>query len=689
MKTLIISKDDACLRCLRDALRSLGSDIDTVRTAKGALTRFTQKHARHAPRAVVVDVDGMGKSAGRFIDGMIDTYPDTLVFVTGTDPDAAFLTDLIRFGVREFRPKPFEAESLAAAIQKSMVTAGSLASTGSHRSNETARELFRANQQLKILNTSLRQHVSQLTILYQMGRDISENENWSDALDRFLMALVNYTKADGAALLLFSRSESRLAPRSNFQVATDRLQTSCEALLGQWRDNPRGGEIHSIESYEDRHFNTCLERSKPWTFTVVPLKYRNRSWGFLLIEKRYSSGRAFKSEYPFLNTIQTILAEEVANASYISELRQLGRFNRKVLENIHSGVITTDLNGQVAYFNRLAGEMCPRLAHPGQQTPHFNSIFRCAQFQDDFFADIMHSDQDTQLLEIDCVGTGERVFPARLSISKMHDDNLNGDVLVGIFEDLTDQKRLQNEIRRNDRLRVLGQLSASVAHEIRNPLTGIATSAELLGGKIDDQNHMKFVRAILDETNRLDEIIKNLLNFARPAKPRMSTCALGEISRRVMNLLSDEAGKKDIALELKDESTNDLCTADPNQLTQVLLNIVLNGIQACGEGDRIEIKLSMDAADDRSPTGYARVDIRDNGAGVPADIRDSLFEPFVTTKSHGTGLGLAISQQIVEEHKGTIACEFLDRGTKFTIRLPAGKKDVRSGDRVTRSARER
>ena len=147
------------------------------------------------------------------------------------------------------------------------------------------RDALRANQELQILNKDLKRHVSQLTILYKMGRDISENENWSDALDRFLMALVNYLQADGAALLLFSENERRLTPRSSFQVDDASLKTACATLLQGWKDHPRGSEIHSIESYKDKVFDSCLERTTAWCHTIIPLKHRNRSLGFLLIDK--------------------------------------------------------------------------------------------------------------------------------------------------------------------------------------------------------------------------------------------------------------------------------------------------------------------------------------------------------------------------------------------------------------------
>jgi signal transduction histidine kinase len=112
--------------------------------------------------------------------------------------------------------------------------------------------------------------------------------------------------------------------------------------------------------------------------------------------------------------------------------------------------------------------------------------------------------------------------------------------------------------------------------------------------------------------------------------------------------------------------------ADTNQLSQVLLNLVLNAIDACDRGDTVEVVLSSEADADGRTEGSVRIDVTDDGPGVSPEVRDRLFEPFVTTKTHGTGLGLAISQQIVEEHHGQIRCEFLDRGTRFTIRLPRG-----------------
>jgi two-component system NtrC family sensor kinase len=541
------------------------------------------------------------------------------------------------------------------------------------RSN-TRTDTVRAREELQNLTQSLKRHVSQLTILYKMGRDISENENWSDALDRFLMALVNYLRADGAALLLFSENERRLAPRSSFQVDDASLKAACITLLDGWKGHPRGLEIHSIESYQDKVFDSCLERTTPWCSTLIPLKHRNRSLGFLLIDKKYRRNQAFRNDYHFLNTLQTIFAGEVANASYISELRQLSRFNQKVLDNINSGVITTDTAGGVCFSNRRARSLCPQLG--SLQNISFDDLFTSKTFGKDFFRKIIRSKKDSFILEIKCKRGRNTFFPARLSTTKMHDDNLNGSVIVGIFEDLTDQKRMEAEIRKNDRLRALGQLSAGVAHEIRNPLTGIATSIEVLGSKLrEEPDKVKYIHAVLDEISRLDGIIRNLLNFAKPAKPRITTCSLPEIAGRVIRLLADQATNKGVELVLEDKVDEDTCSADGDQITQVLMNLVLNAIQACTEGDRIEMILRNKPESGRDGRRYRRVDVIDSGPGIPKEIRRNLFDPFFTTKSQGTGLGLAISQQIVEEHGGKILNEFRPGETVFSVLLPAVPAD--------------
>ena len=642
--------------------------------------------ARSAHAVALLDVDALGAELEGAARHARSRNPRVLLVAIGADPDKDRLVHLMRLGAYDFVERPADVPALASKLRR-LCERSERSRTGravSPRSRaagdateqgqvELHREVVRSNEELQALNLRLHKVVAQLRTLYHMGRDLGENENWSDALDRFLMALVGFMEAEGSALLLFSDEGTVLKPRSVFQMEPNAIESVCARLVERWSAHPRGWELHPLEGYDGGTPRSCLESTAPWRITVIPLRHRSHPLGFLILDKAYADGFAFKWDYDFLNTLQTIFVEEIANASYISELRRLGRFNNKVLDNIQSGVVTTDLEGNVRYCNVWAMEMCPRLRGLRRRRPsgvHFDSLFRSREVPLAFFAHIIASASEAHVLEVSCDGGADEPFAARLRATKMYDDNLDGMVVVAIFEDLTEQKRMEREIRRNDRLRALGQLSAGVAHEIRNPLTGIATSAEILGGKLaGDEEKSKYTRAMLAEINRLDGIVRNLLTFARPPRPRVARCAIAEVTERVRALVVEQAQEKGVALDFSSIDEDLTCDGDAGQLTQVLLNLVINAVQACGGGDVVRVQARRTASAPAGSSG-ARIEVMDTGPGVPPDIRESLFEPFVTTKTQGTGLGLAISQQIVEDHGGRIHCEFLDRGTRFTVELP-------------------
>jgi nitrogen-specific signal transduction histidine kinase len=514
----------------------------------------------------------------------------------------------------------------------------------------------------------LQRVAAQLKTLYHMGRDLGEDENWSDALDRFLMALVNFMSANGAGLLLLSDRERALSARAVFHLDDGLVARIIDTIRQGWRDHARGSEIHSLESYASGERPTsCLERATGWNLTIIPMRHRGRALGFLVLDKGYASGHDFQWDYHFLSTLQTIFAEEIANASYISELRQLSRFNNKVLDNIRSGVVTTDQDGWLRYANLWANEMCPRLRALARSRIAFDELFRPVDETGPLFQRFLGSDSDSLVVEVTCRG-GEMEFPARLRLTRMHDDAINATVVVAIFDDLSAIKRMEEALRRNDRLRAIGTLSAGVAHEIRNPLAGIATTAEVLAGKLGAGDERgRYTRVILDEVTRLDGIVRNLLAFAKPPRPTIAPCAVDDLLARIRGLVGEQAQSRGVTLSAL-PAPGITCLADSSQLGQVILNLALNAVQACEPGDRVAVGARVESEGVRD---WVVIDVEDSGPGVPAEVRDTLFEPFVTTRSQGTGLGLAISRQIVEDHHGAITCTFLERGTRFTIRIPA------------------
>ena len=246
--------------------------------------------------------------------------------------------------------------------------------------------------------------------------------------------------------------------------------------------------------------------------------------------------------------------------------------------------------------------------------------------------------------------------------------------------------------RRIDRLASLGELAAGVAHEIRNPLAGIGTCAQVLRSRFSkDDERVKFADVILDEVARLEKIIENLLMFARPKQPQLVRHDMRDSVERTLSLVREQAEKQNVAVETRCEALLPAVYVDPGQMSQVLLNLVLNGIQAMPDGGRLTLELTMARknvpasggrrkTDQRPVSGtrtveLVRLTVSDTGAGISKENVAKLFTPFFTTKSNGTGLGLSISQAILREHGGSISVSSTEgEGTRVIVDVPVEKR---------------
>lgn len=520
------------------------------------------------------------------------------------------------------------------------------------------------NEELAEASESIKRHVTRLKMLYQMGRDISANEDWGDSLDRFLMALCKYLEADGAGLLLFSHYGRILKVRTSYQLDEAALKESVGILLDAHGKDNCSTEVFHLESCADGQATTCLAMKKPWDQTTIPLIYKGRWLGFLLLKKMYSTRRAYLNDYHFVNTIQTILTEEVANAVNISRLRNLKNFNETVLENINSGVLTTDNNGGVVFLNGRALEITGDTAGMNLR---FDELFTNPLSEGSLFEYLVEDELKSRAFDsVMSLPDGGKI-PVRINTTVVEIDDYHGRTIVAVFEDLTEQRKMEEELRRADRLRSLGELSAGVAHEIRNPLTGIATTAQVLREKLSGRDdEIKYIDVILQEIKRLDDIINNLLIFARPMTPDPSELSIINILNEALKLVEEEAEQKNVSIRLEGELESDICMLDGDQIKQVALNLLLNGIQACGEGGEMIVSVR-----EKESTSGLEIEFADTGEGITPEAADKLYNPFFTTRSEGTGLGLSISRRIVESHNGSIRHESEQgKGARFIVELP-------------------
>jgi two-component system sensor histidine kinase HydH len=270
-------------------------------------------------------------------------------------------------------------------------------------------------------------------------------------------------------------------------------------------------------------------------------------------------------------------------------------------------------------------------------------------------------------------------------------------VLVTL-QDLTQMRRLQQELRRNERLATLGQLSAGVAHEIRNPLAGIGTSAQVLLRRFEPRDERaRFVEVILEEVARLDRIVTSLLQYARPRAPELKPARLEGCIERALQLCEQAIAQAGIRVEREASPRLAPVWIDEDLMTQVLLNVTLNAIQAMANGGRLryELRRIRRRSPSRGPGRRAsdgngtrprrtavppwreelQIRVIDTGPGIPRGLLPKLFDPFFSTKPRGTGLGLSISQTIMHEHGGTIAVASREgRGTTVLLNLPVEKR---------------
>jgi two-component system sensor histidine kinase PilS (NtrC family) len=257
---------------------------------------------------------------------------------------------------------------------------------------------------------------------------------------------------------------------------------------------------------------------------------------------------------------------------------------------------------------------------------------------------------------------------------------------VVIFQDVTQVVEMEAELRRSERQAAIGRLSAAIAHEIRNPLAAISGSIQMLRSASQaagDDDSRRLMEIVLRETERLDGLLTDFLQYARPAPPKLGSVALAPLVRDLVQMF-EKARSPESPIEVRVEVQDGVAvTGDASQLRQLLWNLYLNATQAMPEGGRLLIAANAVAAapQGRAATGRNAAEgegtavvelvVSDTGVGIPPEVIDRIFDPFFTTRREGSGLGLATVHRIIESHGGSLRVESaVGAGTTFRIRLP-------------------
>jgi two-component system sensor histidine kinase HydH len=346
-------------------------------------------------------------------------------------------------------------------------------------------------------------------------------------------------------------------------------------------------------------------------------------------------------------------------------LKQTKDYTREVVANMANGLISLDQKGKIVSFNHLALELLDLEESEAQGMALRESIDLVSYGIQRTLTDC------TPVLDYEILHRKKsgKTVPLALSATPIKNEQGGCEGCVLVLRDLTEIKLLQEEVKRSEKMAAIGELAASVAHEIRNPLSSIRGFAQFLRHSLKDKPQEKeYAETMVVEVDRINRVVTDLLTFARPMTVEKSPTDITELIEHAVRLVQADALSRGVNIQTNISDLTKL-PLDANQLTQALLNLLLNALQALSPNGLIEIGAELDAFDSR-----LHLWVEDDGPGISDTQMEKVFEPFYTTREKGTGLGLAIVKKIAENHNGEVRVDSppqgRNRGCRFSIIIP-------------------
>lgn len=353
-------------------------------------------------------------------------------------------------------------------------------------------------------------------------------------------------------------------------------------------------------------------------------------------------------------------------------LENVRNFMESTMQSIGSGIILTEMNDTITYMNR-AGEKI--LGYSKQEVVGKPFGFLGLKEKPSIVQSLLdHPDVLDARKEGWMQGKNGINFPVGFTMNNHL--NIQGETIgrIIVFRDLTKVYKIQEEILRMDRLVSLGKLASGIAHELRNPLAGIKTTAQALSEEMGEEDSRKeYLNRITKEIDRLNELLKAFFSFAKPQNLQLTHCHIKDIINTIIPFLLREISDKGIRFVESYDPQLPKIRMDKNQMHQAFLNLFLNALQAMPNGGELKIKVHSTHSDttDGVRQNFIEIIISDTGKGIPSHFIPKIFDPFFTTRPRGVGLGLSITYQIIKKHGGSIKVESeWEKGTSFIINLP-------------------
>jgi len=439
---------------------------------------------------------------------------------------------------------------------------------------------------------------------------------------------------------------------------------------------PQADKINFINT-KDKNDNRILQIIKPFNFDI---------WKILPIRNSYLVvGVNLEGYYSRLNQTRrriilnySIIMALVLFGIYVifklqetyivkKTLNEIKIYTSKLLETMDNAVISVDNNGNIKTFNLKSEEIFGKkkeevLNKNCQEVLNLKINGKCLLKEC-----LLEKKNITQEIILVEKGLKKKILDINTSFLIDESGEITG--IVAVIRDITEIKNLNEEMARHKRLVALGKLSAGIAHEIRNPLSSIRGLAQFVYNSFSKTDERKEdLNTIIQEVDRLNKLVVQVLDFAKLKKPNLTRFPLNDLIKRIIELFNMEIKDKQIKFNLELSSDISQIQADEDQIRQVLMNIIINAIQAIPKKGEIKIKTEKTLLKGEP---VIKLIIEDSGIGIIEKDFNQIFDPFFSTKEKGSGLGLSIVYKLMEAHQGEIKVESKKgEGTKFIIFLP-------------------
>ncbi len=509
------------------------------------------------------------------------------------------------------------------------------------------------------------------TILYAfLSRQLTDPEHliqvaWAQIVVDFLLETILIARTGGiespfAVLYVISVTVASLVPRRRVGLLTASL---CIILFG--------------------------------ILTNVQLYGLAEGWGWLphvrlsAAETLHAFG-VYSLSFLVVGYLSGALADQLGQADHSLREKEQGLtrlqvFHENIVHSISSGVFTTDENGRITSFNPAAQEAT---GYNLEQVKGrlWRDVFNWHQGQAD--ADPMRGATAHLRFEVECKRADGSRLILGMTLAPLHERGEETG-LVGVFKDLTEVRDLEEEMRRKEWLASLGEMSAGMAHEIRNPLGALAGAMQMLRKDLQaDETSQRLMDIAVREATRLDGIITEFLQYARPPALNLNEYDLNKVLAETIDLVQHEArARKNITISAMPGAGALPAQVDQDQMKQVFWNLATNAFDAMPQGGQLTITTGCRKVDVVGKKAeVVEVSFQDTGEGIPKHNLDKIFLPFFTTKKRGSGLGLAAVHRIVDLHGGWIKVESQEgEGTRFVVCVPCSAD---SGVRLWHEGRE-